>query len=209
MCAWSTTKGCCGSSRRREGPDGAASGRRQIAVVSGIDAPATNVVCAVAVALELGVAPEVIAARLPTLASAPHRREVSEAQSGARVIDDTYNSNPAGAAGALLLLERLSGTLGGGGKRVVVTPGMVELGERQFEENRRFGASAAAVATHLLMVGHTNAVALRAGWTSVAEADRAQLLRCATRDHAVRWVAQNLGPGDVVLYENDLPDHHP
>jgi len=186
---------------------------RQIAVVPGGDAPATNVACAVAVALELGVAADVIATRLPTLAPAPHRRQVSDARSGARVIDDTYNSNPAGAAAALLLLARLSHSEaappGEGSKRVVVTPGMVELGDRQDEENTRFAAAAAAVATHLLVVGQSNAPALRAGHRQVPEAVRAQLIRCATREEAVRWVAEHLGPGDVVLYENDLPDHHP
>jgi UDP-N-acetylmuramoyl-tripeptide--D-alanyl-D-alanine ligase len=29
------------------------------------------------------------------------------------------------------------------------------------------------------------------------------------RDQAVAWVRQNLGSGDAVLYENDLPDHYP
>jgi hypothetical protein len=30
-----------------------------------------------------------------------------------------------------------------------------------------------------------------------------------TRDEAVSCVRANTGPGDVVLYENDLPDHYP
>lgn len=182
---------------------------RQIAAVSGLDAPATNVACAVAVALELGMAPEAIAPRLPTLAPAPHRREVSVGEGGATIIDDTYNSNPAGAAGALQLLARLGTDHKTDCKRVVVTPGMVELGARQVEENHRFAAVAAEVATHLVVVGQTNAAALRSGWRSVPEADRAQLIRCSTREQAVRWVAHHLGPGDVVLYENDLPDHFP
>jgi len=181
------------------GPDGAS---RQIAVVAGLDTAQTNVACAIAVALELGVSPELIARRLPGLPGAPHRREVSEGKMGATVVDDTYNANPAGAAAALRAVV-------GGGKRVVVTPGMVELGDRQHDENARFAQQAAEIATHLVVVGHTNAGALIAGWRRAPEASRAQLLRYATRDDAVRWVAQNLGPGDVVLYENDLPDHYP
>ncbi len=184
-------------------------GPRQIAVIPGLDAPATNVACAVAVALELGVAPDAIAKRLATLPAAPHRRQVSQGQGGATVIDDTYNANPAGAAGALHLLARLAGGAGDGHKVVVVTPGMVELGDRQDEENARFGEQAARVATHILVVGQTNAPALMAGWRKAPEEGRAQLIRCATRPLAVDWVSQHLGPGDVVLYENDLPDHYP
>jgi UDP-N-acetylmuramoyl-tripeptide--D-alanyl-D-alanine ligase len=179
---------------------------RQIAHVKGLDAPATNVACAVAVALELGVTPELIARRLPTLGAAAHRREVTEGTNGATVIDDTYNANPAGAAAALQLLSRLRVE---GQRCVVVTPGMVELGARQAEENARFGEAAARVATHLLVIGQTNAAALVAGWRAAPEDSRAHMLRFATRQEAVPWVARHLGPGDVVLYENDLPDHFP
>ncbi len=193
-------------------------GIRQIAHVSGLDAPATNVACAVAVALELGVAPELVARRLPTLPAAEHRRQVTRTEAGATVIDDTYNANPAGAAAAVNLLVRLAGlqnrplgpaTDDNGGQRVVVTPGMVELGDRQDEENARFGEAAARVATHILVVGQTNARSLAAGWRRLAAESRPQLIRCPTRAEAVDWVSTHLGPGDVVLYENDLPDHYP
>jgi UDP-N-acetylmuramoyl-tripeptide--D-alanyl-D-alanine ligase len=187
---------------------GDAGGSREIALAQGLDAPAGNVACAVAVALELGVAPETIAKRLQDLPVAPHRRQVSEGATGATIIDDTYNANPAGAAGALQLLARLSG-LDGDHKRVVVTPGMVELGDRQDAENERFAEEAARLATHLLVIGHTNARSLVAGWTGAGDGIRAELLRFATRPQAVEWVTRRVGPGDVVLYENDLPDHFP
>jgi UDP-N-acetylmuramoyl-tripeptide--D-alanyl-D-alanine ligase len=179
---------------------------RQIAHLKGLDAAPTNIACAVAVALELGVAPGTIATRLPTLAPAPHRREVTTGANGAIVIDDTYNANPAGAAAALQLLGRLGAP---GHERVVVTPGMVELGPRQYEENTRFAEHAAGLATHLLVVGETNAAALTAGWRAAPEDRPGPLIRCATRERAVEWVSGHLGPGDAVLYENDLPDHFP
>jgi UDP-N-acetylmuramoyl-tripeptide--D-alanyl-D-alanine ligase len=174
----------------------------ELATAAGLDAEPTNVACAVAVALELGVPPDVIARRLPGLPTAPSRRQVTASRSGATVIDDTYNANPAGAASALGLLGQLSSD---GHRRVVVTPGMVELGERQDSENAHFASAAATVATEVLVVGRTNAPALLAG----ARAGPAQVVRMPTRDQAVTWVAENVGPGDVVLYENDLPDHFP
>jgi len=82
---------------------------------------------------------------------------------------------------------------------------MVELGPVQARENANFAASAGAVATQLLVVGRTNARALLAG--ARAAGLPARFVR--NRQAAVGWVSANLGPGDAVLYENDLPDHYP
>ncbi|MDP9388707.1 MAG: Mur ligase family protein, partial [Actinomycetota bacterium] len=162
----------------------------------------TNVACAVAVALELEVPPDVVAARLATLPTPPSRLAVTVGSSGATVLDDTYNANPAGAARALRALERSSTP---GGRRVVVTPGMVELGPRQDEENARFAAAAAASCSHLVVVGHTNRDALLRG----ARGGGAEVVAVDTREQAVAWVREHVGAGDAVLYENDLPDHFP
>lgn len=165
--------------------------------------PATNVGCAVAAALEVGVPKPTIAERLGGLTPADNRLTTTTAASGAAILDDTYNANPAGAAAALAALVRLGQD---GAKRVVVTPGMVELGPVQYDANRDFAAEASrAAATHIVVVGHTNRRALLAG----AAAGTAQTLAVEHRGQAVEWVKANLGPGDVVLYENDLPDHFP
>jgi UDP-N-acetylmuramoyl-tripeptide--D-alanyl-D-alanine ligase len=161
-----------------------------------------NVACAVAAALSLGVPPEIVAARLATIPGTPHRRSPQRGANGASIIDDTYNANPAGAEAAVAFLA-LSGTPGG--KKVVVTPGMVELGSLQARENAHFAASAGAVATELVVVGRTNARALLAG----ARAAGLPARQVRNRAAAVAWVAAHLGPGDAVLYENDLPDHYP
>lgn len=175
---------------------------RLVARLADTDAPPTNVACAVAVALELGVAEDVIAARLASLPTARHRLSVTTGSSGAVVVDDTYNANPAGAARALTVLAAHSSSEG---KRVVVTPGMVELGRRQYGENASFAAAAAATASHVVVVGATNRRALLAG----AARGPAQVVVMAKRDQAVAWVREHVGDGDAVLYENDLPDHFP
>jgi UDP-N-acetylmuramoyl-tripeptide--D-alanyl-D-alanine ligase len=177
---------------------------RPLTAIKSADAPATNVACAVAVALELGVRPDVIANRLVDLPAAPHRREVTVGRTGATIIDDTYNSNPAGATAALRLLARFGSD---GHRSVVVTPGMVELGDRQDVENARFAEAAARTATDLIIVGQTNAAGLSAGARRGHPGGK--FVRVATREEAVAWVTERLGPGDVVLYENDLPDHFP
>jgi UDP-N-acetylmuramoyl-tripeptide--D-alanyl-D-alanine ligase len=179
------------------------SGGQRLGDLAGCESVApTNLACAVAVALEVGVPAEAIAARLPTLAGPRHRLSVATGSTGVTILDDTYNANPAGGTAALAALCTHATD---GGRRVVVTPGMVELGPRQRELNREFGAEAAQAATDLLIVGNTNRAAILHG----AAGGPATVLTVDTRDEAVSWVRDHLGPGDVVLYENDLPDHYP
>ncbi|HLI24157.1 MAG TPA: UDP-N-acetylmuramoyl-tripeptide--D-alanyl-D-alanine ligase [Acidimicrobiales bacterium] len=171
--------------------------------VRGVHAAPTNVACAIAVALELGVPAATVADRLPSLPVTEHRQAVTQGRNGQAIVDDTYNSNPAGARAALRLLGQLASS--DGAKRVVVTPGMIELGHRQGPENASFAREAAQMATHLVIVGQTNAAALLKGSRDGA----AEVVRARSRTEAVAWVAANTGPGDAVLYENDLPDHFP
>jgi UDP-N-acetylmuramoyl-tripeptide--D-alanyl-D-alanine ligase len=162
---------------------------------------ASNLACAVAVAREFDVAADRVVARLDRLAVPAHRLEVRTSERGVKVIDDTFNANPDGARHALALLARLDG----GGRRVVVTPGMVELGAEQAEANEAFARLATATADTLVVVGHTNRAALERG----ARNGTTTVEWVANRDRGTTWVRSTLGSGDAVLYENDLPDHYP
>jgi len=161
-----------------------------------------NVACALGIAVALGADLGPVAERLVSLPVAEHRRQVATAPSGVVVIDDTYNANPAGAAVAL---DRLARAGREGGRRAVVTPGMVELGPEQDRANEAFAAAAAQVADDVVIVGLTNRAALRRG----AARGPATLHEVGVREEAVAWVRSNLAGGDAVLYENDLPDHFP
>jgi UDP-N-acetylmuramoyl-tripeptide--D-alanyl-D-alanine ligase len=159
-----------------------------------------NVACAVGVAHALGVPSSRIGERLGGLPRPQHRGVAGRTDAGVLVIDDTYNSNPAGARAAV---ERLAAEAPE--RTVLVTPGMVELGRRQAGENRDLAAFAAARLSDILVVGRTNRRALLAG----ARGGTAWARPVARRSEAVAWVVANLGEGDGVLYENDLPDHYP
>ncbi len=161
-----------------------------------------NVAVAVAICLELGVPATTIAGGLANLPAVPNRAATTTLSTGATAIDDTFNSNPAGCRAAVSRLSRLAQP---GGKKVVVTPGMVELGPRQRDENTSFGKDLGTSATHVIVVGWTNRAALLAGLSGGG----AEVLAVDRRDDAVAWVRGHTGPGDVVLYENDLPDHYP
>jgi UDP-N-acetylmuramoyl-tripeptide--D-alanyl-D-alanine ligase len=116
------------------------------------------------------------------------------------VIDDAYNSNPAGAAAALEVLRGMPAR-----KRVVVTPGIIELGERAAEENERFGRTAGEIADYVIVVATLNRDALVAG---AKTGGRAEVIAVDTLSEATTRLAGIVAPGDVVLFENDLPDQY-
>lgn len=158
----------------------------------------TNLACAIACALELGVGVDQVVGRAARVSSVANRSNVVVAPSGVVVIDDTFNANPASAQAALKLLLSLSLS----GRRVVVTPGLIELGAEQYPANMNFAQKVAALGAELVVVGRTNVLPLEAGYDKPVR-------RFDTRDLAVAWVRSALIPGDGVLYLNDLPDHYP
>ena len=160
----------------------------------------TNVACAVAAALALGLDPKVVAAQLVGLVPTQNRLTSAVASSGVHVLDDTFNANPSGAAAALAALAAQPVE-----RRIVVTPGMIELGSSAREANATFGAQAGAVAEVVIIVGRTNRRALKKGLAGTP----ATVMTVEHRDDAVAWVRANGTGRDAVLYENDLPDHYP
>jgi UDP-N-acetylmuramoyl-tripeptide--D-alanyl-D-alanine ligase len=158
----------------------------------------TNLACALAAALELGVDRGELLERVRRVNAVENRSNVVTAASGVEVIDDTFNANPASAVSALKILAHLSLP----GRRVVVTPGLVELGREQYGENLALARKIAFNGAELVIVNRTNAVALTLGFAGPVR-------RFNTRDEAVTWVRSALVPGDGVLYLNDLPDHYP
>ncbi len=159
---------------------------------------ASNVACAAAAALELGSSPRAVLERIEHLGVIANRANVVTAASGVTVIDDTFNANPASATASLLLLDSLPVT----GRKVVVTPGLIELGDEQYGYNQRLGEGCRNLGFELCVVGRTNARALFEGFVE-------RPLRFTTRPDAVEWVRATLHATDAVLYLNDLPDHYP
>lgn len=160
-----------------------------------------NLAVALGICRALDIEIEEVLPRIRDLPVAEHRQSVMTAGGGFTIIDNTFNSNPAGARSALEALA----AAGAGGKTAVITPGMVELGPVQNKENTEFGATASAQVDHFVIVGRTNRPYLLEG----SAKGKASVTVVDSRDEAVEWARANLGPGDAVLYENDLPDHYP
>ncbi len=126
----------------------------------------------------------------------PHRLEIKKT-GGITIIDDSYNSNPEGFLRALATLKSVKG-----GPKVLVTPGMIELGSLQFGENKKAAAAAAKVCDEIIIVGETNREALVAG------VGKHQYYLASSLEEAQKILSSLAKPGAVILLENDLPDQY-
>jgi UDP-N-acetylmuramoyl-tripeptide--D-alanyl-D-alanine ligase len=160
-----------------------------------------NLLAAAAVGIGLELPLDAIARALSRVTPPAHRlAPILNRQAGIVVIDDAYNSNPVGAAAALEVLASHEAE-----RRLLVTPGMVELGEREAEENERFGTQAAAVCDLVVLVGDERSRPIRAG-LAAASFPEERIHVVANSSEAEALLARTTRRGDVVLFENDLPD---
>jgi pimeloyl-ACP methyl ester carboxylesterase len=160
----------------------------------------SNLLAATGAALALGMTLPEIAAAAARIEPVEHRLQPIAGAGGVLVIDDAFNSNPLGAAAALEVLAELAAR-----QRILVTPGMVELAEREEDENRTFGRRAAGVCDHVIVVGRERAGPIVAGLREGGlAAERVHVV--GSLGEATAKLGSVVGPGDVVLFENDLPD---
>ncbi len=135
-----------------------------------------------------------------TIEQVEHRMQIRHTPAGVTVIDDAFNSNPHGAAMALDVLAGFTD-----GRRIVVTPGMIELGERQHHHNRELGRHMARACDLAVVVGEHNREAILEGLRAEGFPDE-KIYTASDFDDASRHVGGLVRPGDTILYENDLPD---
>lgn len=163
---------------------------------------AWNIMLAVAAALELGIDPDVIKAALKTMPQIRHRLEVVRLKKGPVIIDDAYNSNPEGFSSALDLLKALKPK---GGRAILVTPGMVEMGKAHDEAHAKIGDKAAGIVDVALIVGPDRMRSFINAFGAKAPVN-ARLESFYHQKDAEKWIAEKAAANDVVLFENNLPD---
>ncbi len=156
-----------------------------------------NLVGCIAVANQLGITLRELRSPVRHMKPVPHRLQLLE--NG--YIDDTYNSNPAGFRAALDVLGDMTDT-----RRVLVTPGMMELGDRQEELNEALGAYAASRCDWVVLIGDRQISALKKGLLSQGFAE--ECIFEAMDLHQGLSFVESLPPVErqIVLLENDLPD---
>ena len=157
----------------------------------------SNLLAAFTLAAHLGAKPQALLAEARLLQPAEHRLEPKPRGAGITLLDDSYNSNPAGFAAALEVLALFPAK-----RRWLVTPGMVELGELQAPENQRLAQTAGGLCDEVILLGDTNRAALEAGLAG----SKARTRWVPHRDQANALLDAEAAPGDVILWENDLPD---
>ena len=160
-----------------------------------------HVLAGVAVALSAGRSLDELKNVIESMEPVEHRLQVIAGAGGVTVIDDAYNSNPSGAAAALDVLHLMPGR-----NKVVVTPGMVELGELQVQANEEFGRKAGEVADTLIVVARLNRDAIVRGAESAGSG--VDVIVVDSLAGATEKLKGLLAAGDVVLFENDLPDQY-
>jgi len=156
-----------------------------------------NVVAGIKVAESLGMTLKEIRNAVYTLEPVQHRLNLLN-RGKIKVIDDSFNSNPEGSKMALEVLRDIEGN-----KKILVTPGMIGLGKKQYEYNKLFGEFAAECCDYIYLVGAKQTKAIVDG---LKEKSYTKFKVVQTLDEANKNLNSIVSEGDVVLYENDLPD---
>lgn len=159
----------------------------------------SNILGAVVMAMHMGVDEKSISYAVEQLEQVEHRLSIKRIPGGLTILDDAFNSNPVGSSMALDVLKAMTG------KRILITPGMIELGDRQDELNEAFGYKAASSCDIAIVVGRYNRDAITAGLKK-GGMPQESVHTPDTFAQAQALLTSIAAPGDTVLYENDLPD---
>lgn len=161
-----------------------------------------NIVGAIAISHSLGVSFDELALPVKRLECVPHRLQIIKGANSV-IIDDAFNSNPNGAKAALDTLAVFDGY------KVLVSPGMVELGEKEYELNEKFGMQAAEVCDFCIAVGERQAVPIKAGLLKAGyPEDKIYVAKDLKDALAKADTLKTDGKKKIILLENDLPDNY-
>jgi len=159
-----------------------------------------NILLCVAMAKKLGLNIVQIAKGISEIAPVEHRLQTLELSTGITVIDDSYNSNEEGAHLAIEALKLF------GGRKIVATQGLVEMGKEQQRINFELGESISKVADIAILIG-INRDDIRLGMLSEGFCDK-NIYLVEHLDNAKELFSAMLKKGDVLLLQNDLPDNY-
>lgn len=160
----------------------------------------SDILASVVIALQLGVSDKKIRNAVASIEQVEHRLSIKQTPGGVTIIDDAFNSNPSGSKMAVDVLSHFKN-----GKRIIVTPGMIELGSEQYNLNKEFGRHIGNNLDIAIVVGEYNRDAIVEGIRET-EFDEKQLIVVGSFNEAQQELAKLLTSSDTVLYENDLPD---
>ena len=161
----------------------------------------SNICLAASVAYKLGVSKKDIWQGINRLTVSSHRLEIVPNNHGITIIDDSYNSNENGFMAALEVLSSFEG------RKIVLTPGLIELGPRENIANLNFGKQLAKNADLVIIIGAHNAEMLIRGLLE-GGMEKSNIMFAKTLNKGNEMLNGIMKEGDVVLFENDLPDSY-
>lgn len=161
-----------------------------------------NIVCGVAVADKLGLSEEEIKMGIKFIKPVEHRLELRPNPNGSVIIDDAYNSNERGAQMALEVLGSFKEK-----QRILITPGIVDLGDKAYEINKNLGKEATKYSDFIIFVGEKQAGPLLDG-VKEAKYPESQVMVAKNLEEAIKKMHELMDANTVVLLENDLPDNY-
>lgn len=159
-----------------------------------------NIVLAATMATQLGVSLATIVKAVATLEPVAHRQQLVEGN-GITIIDDSFNSSIVGSRAALDTLSLFSG------RKIVLTPGLIELGEKEEEENIELGKAIAKVADFVILIGEKRSQPLLSGLIA-EEFERKNVMTFKSLADAQENFPKLLHLSDTLLILNDLPDNY-
>ncbi len=159
-----------------------------------------NILAGCAVAKVLGLTLKEMKDGISKIESVKHRLELINPGNGVIVIDDAFNSNPEGASAALDVLDEFKNK-----RKIIVTPGMVELGEIEEKENEKFGEHIARICDIAIIVGNKRTEPIIRGLKKIKFNEK-NLYVVSSLNEAIELLKSITQINDVVLFENDLPD---
>ena len=158
-----------------------------------------NILGAIALAIHKGMSIEEIDIGVKRIKPVTHRLELKKSGNNV-IIDDAYNSNPVGSKMALDVLNLMDGT------KIVVTPGMIELGEEQYNLNKKFGEYISEVADYVILVGKNQTKPILDGLEEKKYKKENIYVINDVRE-AFKIIEEiNSKNKKYILLENDLPD---
>ena len=161
-----------------------------------------NIVGAVAIAKELGLTNHEIQLGIKLLKPVEHRLELKQYGNGAIIIDDAYNANTKGAQMAVEVLGKFRTR-----KKILITPGIVELGNKMYEYNKKFGKQAASNCDYVILVGEKQAKPIYDGLIE-AKFDKNNIYIVKDFNGAKEKMNSIMDSNTVILLENDLTDNY-
>jgi UDP-N-acetylmuramoyl-tripeptide--D-alanyl-D-alanine ligase len=162
-----------------------------------------NMLGAILIARENGISVKQSIQAISTILPPPHRLNTAR-ENGITYIDDSYNSNPVGARMALEVL----GSFPANGRKILVTPGFVELGEMQDAEHENLGKNAGQICDVIILVGSETRISQIKKGVLSTEFNREMVFRFDTLFDVKQFLGSFVNTGDVILFENDLPDNY-